>query len=249
LYSNLSKTALLLKALAGQKKSFRYFALDVSRAELQTSLAHLFQRFPEIAQENIQGLCGTYEDLLRALDSSLHYLRSSNLTFLWFGNSVANAPSDKSFGLLRSLLSNGRSGPKAQAIVAIDGCRIPSQILKAYGVASSAHHEFLMNGLVNANKVLGREAFLEEDWEFATTFDISKGILTQDYVAKRYLEISMGHESFRIRQGEHVNICQSGKWNSEKVSSLARLSEIRVLVQWQHTDGDYGIYLLCEDQD
>jgi uncharacterized SAM-dependent methyltransferase len=171
------------------------------------------------------------------------------LTFLWFGNSLANAPAEKSFGLLRTLLGSGPSEANAQAIVAIDGCRNSSQVLKAYGAAGSTHREFLMNGLIQANRVFGREAFRKGDWELATTFDSSTGILTQDYVAKRYFEIAIGAERVRIQPGEHVNICQSGKWDSEKVASLARLAGICVRGQWQHDDADYGMYLLCKDQD
>lgn len=162
---------------------------------------------------------------------------------------MANASAEQSFGLLRSLLSGGPNESKAQAIVAIDGCCDARQVLKAYGADGAAHREFLMNGLVHANRVLGREDFRKEDWQLATTFDISNGILKQDYIARRYLAIPIGAERITIQPGENVNICQSGKWSSEKVSSLAKVVGIHVRDQWQHDGADYGMYLLCKDYD
>jgi L-histidine Nalpha-methyltransferase / hercynylcysteine S-oxide synthase len=242
--SNIDKTAVLLEALVSHSKAIAYFALDVSNRELERNLARLAGKIPTLAGA-IHGLCGTYDDLIRALDGPLARLRSSEVTFLWFGNSFANAPPETSMAFLSNLLArcHGHSkldSSKTQALVGIDGCRDSSRVLEAYGTRTGVHRDFLFHALHHANEVLGQHVFFREHWDLQTHFDEHSGLLKQNFVAKRNIELLVERKRLQIHKGEEVNICQSGKWDQREVKLVAEAAAIQMTGDWHHEDGDYG---------
>lgn len=55
---NLRKACLLLQAFEDQQKTIDYFALDLSRPELERTLSHV----PSFKYVSCHGLWGTYDD-------------------------------------------------------------------------------------------------------------------------------------------------------------------------------------------
>lgn len=242
--SNINKTAIFLQALVSHSKPFIYFALDVSYGELERNLARLAYKIPQ-HRGSINGLCGTYDDLIRALDGPLARLRSCEMTYLWFGNSFTNAQPESSVAFLSKLLAGSCShptqkSPRLQALVAIDGCRDAKRVLEAYGTHTTVHRDFLFHGLDHANKVLGQDVFVEDHWGVSTQFDESSGLLLQKFVAKGSMELSIDGRRLQIGRGEEINICQSGKWEQSEVKLMANAGGLKIVGEWHHEDGDYG---------
>ncbi len=130
--------------------------------------------------------------------------------------------------------------PRARAIVAVDGCRDPKQIFEAYGKHTAVHQEFLFHGLHHANQVLGENPFFEDHWTLSTQFDESSGLLLQNFVAKRSLNLLIDGKYFKILRGEVLNICQSGKFQRQQVQTLLETGGLQIVEEWQHEDEDYG---------
>ncbi len=191
------------------------------------------------------GLFGTYDDLIQALDGPLSYLQTSDITYLWFGNSFANASPGSSVAFLSKLLASKHEHmkpnmPRTRALVAIDGCRDVERVFEAYGTHNAVHQEFLFHGLHHANEVLGQNVFFEDHWGLNTHFDESSDLLLQNFVAKRSLDLLIDGKHFKISRGEKVNICQSGKWQRQQVKVLLETGGLQIVEEWQHEDEDYG---------
>jgi L-histidine Nalpha-methyltransferase / hercynylcysteine S-oxide synthase len=253
--SNINKTAVLLEALVSHCKAITYLALDVSDRELERNLARLACKIPTLAGA-LHGLCGTYDDLIHALDGPLARLRSSEVTFLWFGNSFANAAPEISIAFLSNLLARCHNhseldSPRTQALVGIDGCRNSSRVLEAYGTRTGVHRDFLFHALHHANEVLGQHVFFREQWDLQTHFDEHSGFLKQNFVAKRNIELLIEGKRFQILKGEEINICQSGKWDQREVKLAIEAAGIQITGDWHHEDGDYGkpIHLRLEQNE
>jgi len=73
-----------------------------------------------------------------------------------------------------------------------------------------------------------------------THFDGPSGLLKQNVVAKRGVELSIEGKRLRILKGEEVNICQSGKWEQLEVKIMTRAAGIKIIGAWHHEDEDYG---------
>ena len=182
---------------------------------------------------------------MQALDGPLSYLQASEVTYLWFGNSFANASPASSVAFLSKLLANNHEHtkpnmPQARALVAIDGCRDPKRILEAYGTHTAVHQEFLFHALHHANQVLGQNVFFEDHWGLSTHFDESSGLLLQNVVAKRSLDLLIDGKHLKILRGGEVNICQSGKWERQQLQVLIETGGLQIVKDWQHEDEDYG---------
>lgn len=134
--------------------------------------------------------------------------------------------------------------PQARALVTIDGCRDPKQVFEAYGTHTAAHQEFLFHGLHHANQVVGQNVFFEDDFGLSTHFDESSGLLLQNFVTKRSLDLLINGKNISIIRGEEINICQSGKWPRQQVRILLETGGLQILEEWQHEDEDYGEFNL-----
>jgi uncharacterized SAM-dependent methyltransferase len=212
---------------------------------LERNLARLGNKLP-VAVQSLRGLCGTYDDLVPTLERLLANLQSSQVTFLWFGNSFANAPSDSSVAFLSKLLSGiygrGKHSPSnTKALVAVDGCRDLNRILQAYGTQAAVHREFLFQGLHHANEVLGEDVFCQDDWDLRTRFDEASGVLNQNFLARRNIEVVADRKRVHVLEGEEINICQSGKWGQPQVKLMMEAAGIQITREWQHEEGDYGM--------
>ncbi|CCF46010.1 hypothetical protein CH063_14895 [Colletotrichum higginsianum] len=118
-----------------------YYALDLSREELERTLAQV----PKFRHVRCHGLLGTYDDGREWLKKPANLARAKCILSL--GSSIGNFERDDAAGFLKYF---------SDVLTQSDKLLIDKK-----GIT----HAFILNGLANANEILGEEAFKLSDWE------------------------------------------------------------------------------------
>lgn len=249
------KTALILTALESHAIPFAYYALDFNRTELQRNLNAL-SRLLHSPTSIIAGLQGTYDDLgpwLSSAPQPAQLEQTTNITFLWLGNSIANSTRAEAAATMAALnASLPHSLPKTvQWIIAADGCVDEAQLIRAYDPRSAALHAFIFHALHSANEILGRQAFRAEDWSLDVRFDAKQSVLEVGYRAKRDLEVAIDDREraaetrvIPIRKGDKMGVIPSGKWRSRIMGQVGAKAGMSLVGVMGSEKRDYGLYFL-----
>jgi EasF-like predicted methyltransferase len=230
--SNLRKIRILLSALEKAQKNVEYYALDLSLIELQRTLSEV----PKGTFKYVQcfGLHGTYDDGLDWLKSPEIATRPK--TVVSMGSSIGNFKRHEAPNFLGSFSAVLQTGDTI--LIGIDACKDPEKVYHAYNDKHDITHQFILNGLVHANKLLGYEAF-----------DLSQWIVIGEYdkvVGRHHAFVSpiqdVVVDGVRILANERIRIEESYKYS---VLDTSRLFDAAGLVEggkWSNELGDYGEY-------
>lgn len=101
---------------------------------------------------------------------------------------------------------------------------------------------FVLNGLVNANRILGKEVFVPADWRVIGEYvhDVDGGRHQAFYAPVREIEV-LGE---RIQPHERVQIEQSVKYSPAEASYLWRSAGMAETYKWQNDGKEHGTYWL-----
>ncbi|KAK4100895.1 hypothetical protein N658DRAFT_426797 [Parathielavia hyrcaniae] len=232
---NLRKVNLLLRALEDAGKSIDYYALDLSQQELERTLAQL----PSYQHVRAHGLLGTYDDGRAWLrDPSI---ASRQKCIMSLGSSVGNFDRADAAAFLKTFADV--LGPGDTMLVGLDACDNPAKVYHAYNDKEGLTHEFILNGLRHANKVLGETAFAEDDWEVIGEYVYdAQGGRHQAFYAPRRDTMVMGE---LIRPHDRVQVEQSLKYSAAEAEELWERAGMMEVGQWRHHK-DYGVHMLAK---
>lgn len=101
-------------------------------------------------------------------------------------------------------------------LVALDGCQDPARVYHAYNDRAGVTHNFTMNGLKHANRLLGYEAFKLSDWEAVGEYD-QEGSRHRAFVVPN---TDVNVEGVLISKGEKLQIEESNKWPKHQADRL-----------------------------
>ena len=153
-----------MQAFARAGKDIDYYALDLSRPELERTLAEVDGKYKKV---RCHGLFGTYDNGLAWLK------RPENLQkpkcILWMGSSIGNLSRTEAAGFLKGFTEI--LGDKDSMLIGIDACQDKDKVYRAYNDKEGTTLEFYYNGLINANKLLGKEVFRRADWKVIGEYD------------------------------------------------------------------------------
>lgn len=113
------------------------------------------------------GLLGTYDDGLEWLKRAENAGRPK--TILSLGSSIGNFPPGEASEFIAQFA--GELGQNDTMLVGIDGCLEPKKVFHAYNDRDGVTHDFTMNGLQHANRLLGYEAFEMGKWRAVGEYD------------------------------------------------------------------------------
>lgn len=176
-----------------------YFALDLMQSELDRTLADV----PEGTFQHVEcaGLLGTYDDGLEWLKRPENAARPK--TILSLGSSIGNFIPEEAAEFIAQFAAE--LGLDDMMLVGLDGCLDPKSVFHAYNDRNGVTHEFTMNGLRHANRLLGYEAFDMDNWRAVGEYD-SVGSRHRAFVAPQRDTIV---EGVLVKQGEKVRIEES----------------------------------------
>ncbi|CAI4216969.1 unnamed protein product [Parascedosporium putredinis] len=212
---NLRKVCLLLQALEDAQKHVEYYALDLSKQELERTLAQV----PDFQYVTCKGLLGTYDD-------GRNFDRREAADFLTSFSSTL--------------------GPSDMMLIGVDSCADPAKVYHAYNDRQGLTHRFILNGLSQANEVLGDQIFDENDWK-----------VIGEYV---YDEQGGGHRAFYspirdtvvlgkvVRSYERIQVEQSLKYSADERDRLWATARLTEIGHWSKGD-EYGLHLLQKQPD
>ncbi|PYH48472.1 uncharacterized protein BP01DRAFT_371431 [Aspergillus saccharolyticus JOP 1030-1] len=238
---SLTKTGLLLSALAAQGKPIAYYALDLVASTLAASLRSLCTAFPAEGPVQVAGLLGSYEDCLGWIPE-LCGIRGTggdivgdgpaaatppSIHFLWMGNTIANMELVKAASLLASFRQACAAVPCA-FVVGVDGCRDEERLAAAYDMSQGPFYAFMRNGLVTANRLLGAEVFEPDLWLVQGSFDAKTKMMR------------FGHQTDESVTGTWIQQLVSGKWTANDVQEVADLAGFVLSKIWADEAGSYG---------
>ncbi|KAH7043215.1 C-type lectin protein [Macrophomina phaseolina] len=233
---NLRKVNILLQALERQEKNIEYFALDLDRPELQRTLAEVpSQNYNHV---KCHGLHGTYDDGMVWMKSP--EVASKPKTVLSLGSSIGNFKRHEAGPFLRSVADSLQVGDKL--IIGLDACKDPERVYNAYNDRSGVTHNFILNGLKNANRILGTEAFKPGEWKVIGEFDQQHG--RHHAFVSPLKDVSI--DGVAIKAGERIRIEESYKYSAEEARQLWETTRVAEGAKWTNKAGDYGIHMLSK---
>ena len=185
--------------MRGPRSRSLTFALDLMEPELVRTLADV----PEGTFQYVEcaGLHGTYDDGLEWLKRPENASRPK--TILSLGSSIGNFVPEEASEFIAQFAAE--LGQDDMMLVGIDGCLDPKSVYHAYNDRDDVTHDFTMNGLQHANRLMGYEAFETAKWMAIGEYD-SVGNRHRAYVAPRE-DVTV--EGVLVKQGEKVRIEES----------------------------------------
>ncbi|KAF2703649.1 hypothetical protein K504DRAFT_463379 [Pleomassaria siparia CBS 279.74] len=233
---NLRKVNILLQAIDRLGKHVEYYAVDLSLPELKRTFAEL----PTQGYKHIKcfGLYGTYDHALEWLKSS--HISAKPKTILWLGSSMGNFKRHEVPPFLagfRDALQPGNS-----MLIGIDSCKDPSRVYHAYNDRENVTHDFTLNGLKHANRIMEEEAFNLDDWEAIGEYDTEAGRHHAFVAPLKDVVI----DGVSIAKGERVRIEESYKYSNDEVRSLWQVAGLTENTVFSNSRGDYGLHLVSK---
>ncbi|KAK6348566.1 hypothetical protein TWF718_006354 [Orbilia javanica] len=238
---NLRKVNILLQALEAAKKNVDYFALDLSRPELERTFANISQS--DFKYVRCFGLHGTYDDGKAWLESN-EEVRSRPRFILWLGSSVGNFEREEAKEFLKQWRETViRPGTKDRMLIAFDSCNDAAKVWLAYNDRQLVTERFIMNGLNNANNILGRKVFDLSDWAYIGEYDVVYDRHQAFYESRKELVIPLA-KPVKIEKGEKVRVERSYKFSYEQSVAMFEGAGLAIGTSWGQPGGEYALHLL-----
>ena len=162
------------------------------------------------------GLWGTYDDGLAWLKRPENVRRPKAI--LSMGSSIGNFTPGEATSFIAQFAAELTYDDTM--LVALDGSQDPEKVFDAYNDRGDVTHEFTMNGLKHANRLLGYEAFILTDWEAVGEYD-RQGSRHRAFVVPK-TDVTVA--GVFIKKSEKVRIEESYKWPADEAERLFRYS-------------------------
>ncbi|KAL4879953.1 histidine-specific methyltransferase [Aspergillus karnatakaensis] len=232
---NLRKTKILLDALEDLGRPVDYFALDVSRPELQRTLRPVTAGV--YRHVRCFGLWGTYDDGRKWLQSP--EIQARPKTILYLGSTLGNFEKDDAAQFLSSFaLSN------CSFLLGLDGCKEEAKVLQAYNDTEGVNHRFIKNGLARANTILGGDTFDLDVWDVSGSWNEEKGAHEQYYYPRKDVYLDGVH----IPAGRKLLAVKSHKYDADDREGLCKRSGLTVSDAWTAAVSGYSLLFLTQNE-
>jgi EasF-like predicted methyltransferase len=208
------------------KIKLTYYALDLDRKELIRSLQGLNSKYLYV---KVAGLLGTYDDGIEQLKRL-----TVPKTILWLGSSIANMDREDSAAFLQRFPMN----PGDSWVIGIDRRKDAFKVWRAYNDSQGVTREFELNGLRNANKVLGGEEFKEAEWEYVGEYDAVGGRHQAWFVPLKDVTVC----GVEFKEGERILVEQSYKYGKDEVDELWEKAGVVEVGRWSDSSKFYGMH-------
>ncbi|PVH94617.1 hypothetical protein DM02DRAFT_692683 [Periconia macrospinosa] len=233
---NLRKVNILLQAIERSGKDVEYYAVDLSLSELKRTFAEI----PTEGYKHVKcfGLHGTY-------DHALDWLKSPNVsakpkTILWLGSSLGNFERNEVAGFVSGFQAALQPGDTM--LIGIDSCKNGERVYHAYNDRENVTHQFILNGLKHANRIMGKTEFYPDEWEVQGEYDEEKGCHRAWVSPIKDVNIDGVH----IQKGEKIRIEESYKFSREEIYQLWQDTGLVENTVWSNTSGDYGLHFVSK---
>ena len=227
-FSNLRKVSILLQAFERAKKDIDYYALDLSRPELERTLSAVDRSYQHV---RCHGLFGTYDDGLAWLKKTANLGKPKCI--LWMGSSIGNIDRTEAAEFLKALSAVLQR--QDSMLIGVDACQESDKVYHAYNDKRGTTHEFLLNGLVHANKLMEKEVFKRDEFKVVGEYDEVAGRHQAFYSPVRDVVI----EGTLIRAGEKIRVEESYKYSLLQSNELWQRAGLMVQARFSNRIDNY----------
>jgi len=217
-----------LQAIENAGKDVDYYALDLSRAELERTLHAVQGIFKHV---RCHGLRGTYDDGLEWLKRPEHFRKPKCI--LWLGSSIGNLNRSEAAQFIGNF--SGVLTPLDSLLIGIDACQNKAKVFEAYNDRKGKTHEFILNGLVHANNLFGKDVFKLDDWSVIGGYNVEKNCHQAFYSPKYDVHV----EETMIKSGDRIRVEESYKYSLAESSELWRLTKMRPGARFGNRSDNY----------
>ncbi|KAJ5675347.1 EasF [Penicillium macrosclerotiorum] len=247
--ASLDKVLLLLEALEDARKSVTYYALDLSFEELESTLQAIPQS--KFRYVRLGGLHGTFEDGLHWLDETPHVQNLPHCLLL-FGLTIGNFSRSNAAEFLRNIAQKAlaRSPDQSSIIMALDSCKVPTKVLRAYtadGVVPFALASLKYgNHLAEKQYGLGQSAiFNPHEWQYLSEWNFVLGRHEASLIpTSREVTLQSPSNQVVVRRDEKVRFGCSYKYDEEEREELVSSAGLYESSVWSHKGFDVAFYQL-----
>ena len=120
-------------------------------------------------------------------------------------------------------------------LIGIDACQESEKVYHAYNDKQGTTHEFILNGLTHANKLMGKEVFRKEDFKVVGEYDEVAGRHQAFYTPVRDVMV----EGTLIRVGEKVRVEESYKYSLLQSNELWQQAGLMVQARFGNRINQY----------
>ncbi|EXJ71553.1 uncharacterized protein A1O5_05361 [Cladophialophora psammophila CBS 110553] len=239
----LRKTKILLQAIDDLNKCVDYYALDLSRSELERTLqevsASTFHRV------RCHGLLGTYDDGLAWLQQSEIAWRARAVLSL--GSTLGSLTRTEAAEFLAGFAKavdhsvNGATRSEPLMVIGVDGCQKGEKVWPAYNDAESRNDQFIKDALDYANQILGKGIFDQDQWDRHGQWNEKIGRHEQSLVPQK----DIWFEDRCLKAGERVFVVSSHKYDHDDRQRRWQGAGLSLMEGWQHQGTKYGEFYSC----
>ncbi|KAL8677528.1 MAG: hypothetical protein Q9186_006040 [Xanthomendoza sp. 1 TL-2023] len=228
-------SGILLDALELEGKRADYYALDLSEPELRRTLSAVPQRYEYVS---CHGLLGTYDDGLEWLKRSDRQQRPTWILSL--GSSIGNFGREEAVAFLQGFAAT--LGGNDRMLVGLDACQDAQKVYRAYNDMRGKTHEFVLNGLLHASRLLSKDAFELQDWTVIGEFDEAAGRHQAFYSPNKSSVI----DGVYLEAGEKIRVEESYKYTTVQRNELWHKVGLVQQVCFGNKTDDYHLHVLAK---
>ncbi|KAF2663149.1 hypothetical protein BT63DRAFT_128327 [Microthyrium microscopicum] len=223
----------LLDTLDAMQVPVQYFALDLSKAVLVDCMRKLRPRYRHV---QCFGLWGTFDDCLKWA-KNVH----SPKCYMSLGSMFGNDHFKEAVGRLKAWTDIMR--PQDLMLLGLDGTQDRDAIWRSYHDEQGLFHNFIRNGMVHSNAVLGHEWFKPQDWDISGEFQDFP--LMHRFVIQARRDVRCEPLGLSFRRGYKI-VCYEGfKYEPAMMQKQFAAAGLKNLKQWKSPSGRIYQYLAC----
>ncbi|GMH37934.1 hypothetical protein BSKO_05818 [Bryopsis sp. KO-2023] len=242
---SLTKTGTILDRLRKEGRSgVKFFALDIEKDFLETSLTALVQ---DQEKQSVQtgskveyaGLYGSYTDALSGFLKNLGGPR----VLLWLGTTLGNCTRSEASALLERFQKEGMEEGDV-FFIGIDKRKDPLVVAAAYVDAEGLNAEFGMNGLDHLNDILGTPTFDRSLFEHFSGYNDAEGQIESYFRCLEAHTISVpcseGRVAVALKKDELIRHSVSVKYSMDELEKLGAQTGLHLEKSWTDSRGMYA---------
>lgn len=149
------------------------------------------------------------------------------------GSSVGNLDRGEAADFLKGF-SDVLQGQDSM-LIGIDACQESEKVYHAYNDKRGITHEFILNGLMHANKLMGKEVFRKEDYKVVGEYDEVAGRHQAFYSPVRDVVV----EGTLIKAGEKIRVEESYKYSLLQSNELWQRAGLMVQARFGNRINEY----------
>jgi dimethylhistidine N-methyltransferase len=218
--------------LFGALKPAQYVAVDISTTYLESALAHLRRRFPDI------GMTGLGLDMTEGVELP-DTVSTDRRLFFYPGSSIGNFTPMDAAGFLSGLRKQclGQGG----LLIGVDLIKDKAILDAAYDDALGVTGAFNLNALNNVNAVLGSN-FDVRDWRHCGFFNEAMSRAEMHVETRMEVEVTWPGGSRRFEAGERIHTENSYKYRLDEFGALLRRTGFKNITAWTDQRGWFALF-------